>query len=83
MKLDFVKEVKLTVPHELHIHPQMDADLLGVRTKWDATSHPSPTPKCHSVLHVFSSLKTPVTVSHCIFLSPAPMLLLLHLLWPR
>lgn len=32
MKLEFVKEVKLTVPHELHIHPQMDAELLGVRT---------------------------------------------------
>lgn len=29
MKLALVKEVELTVPHELHIQPQMDADLFG------------------------------------------------------
>lgn len=32
MKLELVKEVKLTVPHELLIQQQMTADLLGVRT---------------------------------------------------
>lgn len=32
MKLALVKEIKLTTPHELRIQPQMDANLLAVRT---------------------------------------------------
>jgi len=77
MKSALVKEVKLTVPHELHIQPQMDADLLGVRT------HLSPATWCHLALHVFPSSKLPVIVSHYASASPAPSMLQQHLLWPK